>query len=102
MAHKHAAVIHAWADGKTIQFKYDKGHWIDADVSELFFSFTDNHEWRIKPETLRYRVALMKGDTGNYWAKLVHSKDEVKMDIASNTYYANYVKWLTDWIEVEV
>jgi len=105
MKHKHADVIHAWADGKAIQYSSIRlDDWQDYNLIDLDSNWINNPEikWRIKPKTLRYRVALMKGGAGNYWAKLVHTEDEVMIDVAYNTYYTNYVKWLTDWVEVEV
>jgi len=43
--HKHADLIHAWAEGEKIEQKY-KGSWIDSK----FPSFFDEAEYRIKPE----------------------------------------------------
>jgi len=43
--HKHADLIHAWAEGEKIEQKY-KGSWIDSK----FPSFFDEVEYRIKPE----------------------------------------------------
>jgi len=119
MAHKYAGVIHAWADGKEIQYRY--GRIVEGRIraaNEDWETYLNNEklgilaqphfgdktlEWRIKPETFRYRVALMKGDSGEYWAKLVHhNEDEIKMDIENSINYPNFVKWLTDWVEVKV
>ena len=57
--HKWAPVIHAWADGATVQFQ-TVGGWSDASPNPRF----DNQflVFRIKPapQTVTYRVALMK------------------------------------------
>ena len=44
-AHKHAEVIHAYADGATIQI-LKQGEWVDMEDSVRFY---DGAEYRIKP-----------------------------------------------------
>ena len=44
--HKHADLIHAWAEGTDIQFKYKNGEWFDLIES----SFEVECEFRIKPK----------------------------------------------------
>lgn len=44
-AHKHAAVIHAYADGQEIQI-FKNGEWVDLDEPVRFFQGVD---YRIKP-----------------------------------------------------
>jgi len=46
MKHKHADLIHAWADGAPIQWKDRHGQW--EDMGEPLWA--ENHEYRIKPE----------------------------------------------------
>jgi len=46
MKHKHADLIHAWADGAEIQWKNRNGQW--EDMGEPLWN--ENHEYRIKPE----------------------------------------------------
>ena len=46
MKHKHADLIHAWADGAQIQWKNRNGQW--EDMGEPLWN--ENHEYRIKPE----------------------------------------------------
>jgi hypothetical protein len=46
--HKHADIIIAWAEGKTIQYKTDRGAWVDEfSTSPEWF---DDFEYRIKPK----------------------------------------------------
>jgi len=47
MKHKHADLIHAWADGAQIQFRTSNGNWADLDHCP---SWSTNWEYRIKPE----------------------------------------------------
>jgi hypothetical protein len=42
--HKHADLIHAWAEGATVQVKLSTGEWVDQDPIEF------RYEARIKPE----------------------------------------------------
>ena len=61
--HKYADVIKAWADGKDIEVKYlsdEIPKFMDYVLLGIPDFFDSNCVWRIKPETLRYRVALMK------------------------------------------
>ena len=50
--HKHAEIIHAWAEGYTVQKKHklccDKKYakWVDCDSTPLWF---EDEEYRIKP-----------------------------------------------------
>ena len=45
--HKHADLIHAWADGAEMQFKSQAGEWIEVDHCPLWGEF---YEYRIKPQ----------------------------------------------------
>jgi len=60
MRHKHADLIHAWAEGEKIEQKY-KGSWIDSK----FPSFFDECEYRIKPtpkpDVVRYVKVSISG-----------------------------------------
>jgi len=47
MKHKHADLIHAWADGAQIQWKDRDEQW--HDMGEPLWS--EKHEYRIKPES---------------------------------------------------
>jgi len=46
MRHKHADLIHAWAEGAQIQSRADGGDWEDRDYP----SWSPDWEYRIKPE----------------------------------------------------
>ena len=46
MKHKHADLIHAWADGAQIQAKW-KDIWLDMNGQ----FWHDNVDYRVKPET---------------------------------------------------
>ena len=46
MRHKHADLIHAWAEGAKIQSRADGGIWEDRDYP----SWSPDWKYRIKPE----------------------------------------------------
>ncbi len=51
MKHKHADLIHAWADGAEIQY-LDLGIWVDTENPHWF----ENDIYRIKPKDLVFEV----------------------------------------------
>lgn len=64
--HKHADLIHAWAEGAEIECKTMGGHWVKA-----IQKWNDDVEYRIKPEkkpdVVRYvSVDLVSGCTMRY------------------------------------
>jgi hypothetical protein len=87
--HKHRDLIIAWANGEKIQY-YDEG-WEDCFEDPCWDEYT---EYRIKPEVIRYRVALHI-DNSTYSV----DTDIEETEIAMSTHFK---KWITDWIEVEV
>lgn len=48
LRHKHADVIHAWAEGEEIEIFYN-GQWIDAKTP----NFCAMYEYRIKPKVVK-------------------------------------------------
>jgi hypothetical protein len=87
--HKHRDLIIAWANGENIQYKEDN-EWVDRK-DPCWCNLT---EYRIKPEVVRYRVACFK-DGSTVTADNNSEVKEYETDRA-------FIKWLTDWIEVEV
>ena len=90
--HKHADVIHAWADGAVIQSAWTHRNeaWSDDDDPRWFPA----KEYRVKPATLRYRVALLS------MAMTVSADNEVQA--ANIEQWSNFQRWLGDWQEVEL
>jgi len=87
--HKHRDLIIAWANGEEIQAK-SNNTWQFISTPTWF----DDIEYRIKPEVVRYRVACFK-DGSTVTADNNSEVKEYETDRA-------FIKWLTDWIEVEV
>lgn len=62
MKHKHAELIHAWADGAEIEYRRDESEfWKKA----IFPSWDHYYEYRIKPEpkpdVVKYALACVSG-----------------------------------------
>lgn len=53
--HKHAAIIKAWADGATIQFKNPAGEWVDCLTIPRWWKTT---EYREKPEPHKWQEVM--------------------------------------------
>ncbi len=94
--HKHAALIHAWADGAEIEFlDCDESKWLRCSRP----GWDPDTEYRIKPqiEKRRYRVALFvndgKASTDTADGKEIANLFEIRGDFHS---------WLTDWVEYEI
>lgn len=92
--HKHCEVIKAWADGHEIQYKDFAGRWISCPNP----AFNESCEYRAKPKTIKYRVALLGNDAGvAYTYTAENSQNEAVLERSHH-----FVKWITDWIEVEL
>ena len=61
--HKHADVIHAWADGADIQYLRLDGVWDDISFPPL----NESNEYRIKPRTVKHEgwVNIYRMHDGN-------------------------------------
>jgi hypothetical protein len=93
--HKHAEVIRASADGATVE-DFD-------DADEVWYvidnpSFHTSMKYRVQPEPKKhkYRVALMS-DGKDAWTTTEDYGDDNPVEG-----FGYFVRYLTDWIEVEV
>lgn len=95
--HKWKDVIVAWSDGEAIQYKapcdtkwspYSGSFAVTPDFSNAKL------EWRIKPVTVKYRLAMVEHNN------LVLVRTESSEKDVQNSW--GFVKWITDWLEVEV
>ena len=93
--HKHAALIHAWADGAEIEQELFGGTWIDSPLP----SWNLDISYRIKPhiEQRRYRVALYLYD-GEAHTKTAEGPGDAYLIERD----ASFHSWLTDWVTYEV
>jgi hypothetical protein len=98
--HKYKDVIIHYANGGKIQCRMvgaGKSEWQDHDLGSPAFDAVDV-EWRIKPKTLRYRVALCNW-SNKYYIKIAEDEGSERL---YETTQPQFVKWLTDWIEVKI
>ena len=96
MKHKHYDVIVAQAEGKPVQVKVDES-WKDIGLgSPMWFK---EREYRVKPKTILYRVALClnKETLWHFPAICTKKEDEREIELSRH-----FVRWLTDWVEVEI
>lgn len=94
--HKHCELIKAWADGAEIQVKDpNTDKWSPLREYPIWY---EDMKYRIKPQTIRYRVALLRYDGG----RVMTCNAETEVQEKSLREWHEFVRWLTDWIEVEV
>lgn len=94
--HKHADLIIAWANGAKIQYRdpdYSDGEWDETTHP----TWSEYKEYRIKPKTMKYRVALLTALDEPCVAATHDSKAAQEWER-----HENFVRWLTDWVEVKV
>lgn len=95
MRHKHADVIHAWAEGAEIQFRRSAGErWVD-ERSPSFFVF---NEYRIKPRTVKHEgwvnIYRLPGGEFSSTVYCVHATEEAAKTLAgSGTVARVKVEW---------
>lgn len=95
--HVHADVIHAFADGKQIQwFNSLKNKWNDW-ILPIAPAFYAEEKYRIKPPSLTYRVALFKFGTSGWLSTAYGDRERRSLETSPN-----FVSWVTDEISVEV
>ncbi|MDD3644366.1 MAG: hypothetical protein PHR19_02440 [Bacteroidales bacterium] len=93
--HKHRDLIIAWANDTSLKFEYlHNGNWVNVCGCP---AFNIMYEYRIKPEVIRYRVALFQSIENKY---LLFTQETVNEHTIRQD--KDFIKWLTDWIEVEV
>lgn len=93
--HKHCEVIKAWADGAEIQVKDPAlNRWSPLTEHPCWY---EDMQYRVKPKTILYRVAIYKL-TGGFATAAVNNAEQ-EQAIANAPCF---IGWLTDWIEVEV
>lgn len=92
--HKHAELIKQWADGAEIQVRRANGEWCNCTP---LWSTDPNVEYRIKPQTIKYRQYLVRYDGGNIGVNTVMDWEGYQPQM-----HYRFLKWLGDWQEVEV
>lgn len=93
--HKHAALIHAWADGADIEQELFGGTWIDSPCPS--WNLDISYRIKLRVEQRRYRVALFKSGEV-IWVEAVET--QIEADNAAG--HKDFHSWLTDWVTYEV
>ena len=89
----HAEVRKKFADGYDVEYREPgSDRWIEQPNP----SFHEKFEWRVKPETVRYRLFLMRCKDGE---AIVGACNECSID---PILMPGFINWLGDWQEVEV
>jgi len=88
MRHKHADVIHAWAEGAEVEYLAGDGSWIPCDHNPQWWTA---NEYRVKPsfEIIKYRNYITEEGRIGVVVEGEPPPDDMSM-------------WLDDWLEVEV
>lgn len=64
--HKHAAVIHAWADGAEIEYRGKDGdQWMRTGIPE----WVDHTQYRVKPEKVYPETRMTLSELNNVWGR---------------------------------
>jgi len=97
--HKHAALIKAWADNPQLEVQFrgascQSNCWYKMSPTQPDWSHS---EVRIKPKTIKYRLALVKGHEGVWVNAAMDRAEEVFISDSGH-----FVKWLGDWQVVEI
>jgi hypothetical protein len=96
--HKWQHCIDAQKAGKVVQARLlsNDGRWVETSG---VWDFNNPYwEFRIKPETIRYRVALCCGGAGVRYPEIVGTEQQAAALAGGH----GFIDWLTDWVEVEV
>lgn len=95
-SHKWAKEMIAFANGDKIQECLDELGcvWFDNDNPNFH---SERAKFRIKPQTIKYRVALMKCANDSYTNTANDESDAIYVELLPH-----FSHWLTDWVEVEV
>lgn len=93
MRHKHADVIHAWAEGAEIQSRHGPEYfWSDISLKFPCTFFNEDLEYRVKPKILR---------TKRY---LYSNPESPQVGICREGYLpvCSVIRWIDeDWVEIE-
>ena len=76
MKHKHAELIHAWADGAKIEARYQKASgWTEwAEETGGFYWYQGGAEYRIKPEPKPdVELYAIVDNCNNHFASMSHA-----------------------------
>jgi len=92
--HVHYETIIAYANGEDIQFRInDDGKWSDIEHP----AFYNRYQYRVKPTAIKYKVALLANAQGVCTYTVANKIEEYRVQLDPF-----FIRWLTDWVEVEI
>ena len=90
----HSEFIKAWADGKKIQrWAGQINGWQDCPMP----NWAPEERYRLAPEIVHYRVALLKTGSGHYYTSSVNDGPRAKSLESAPC----FVRWVTDWCSTQ-
>jgi len=101
--HRYHKEIIAWANGETLQLKHinrPENSWVDLEEAfEMTPPFNNpSYSWRIKPKTLKCRLAYMKSHDGSLYIDVQNSTSNRIIEKENN-----FVGWIDEnWLEFTV
>lgn len=98
--HKHADLIHAWAEGAEIQFLNAPKQWVDTEGHPAWY---EDHQYRIKPRLVKKWKWVFKSPCGqDHYVTQSHYADEEEFYRVSSHHSAYKFVQKVDSTEIEV
>lgn len=93
--HKHADLIHAWAEGAIIQYSMGCSIWNDCPGNRPIWE-ADDRIYRVKPakKVIKFRNWLTKFGSVVVW--------QLEQGISCPEDLPIFVSWVGDWQQIEV
>lgn len=90
-------IFTAIKEGKEIQYRrISTSGWTDVDIKKI--PNFEKYEYRVKPNSRKYRVGLFKNVYHYYTITMANDEQANLREKFDDT----FVRWLSDWIEYKV
>lgn len=98
--HKHADLIHAWAEGAEIQFLNSQDKWVDV---QGYPAWIEDGQYRIKPKLVKKWKWVFNSECGKYYHVTEdHYADEAEFHRISSCHLPYKFVQKVDSTEIEV
>ena len=98
--HKHADLIHAWAEGAEIQFLTEKDKWADLPGAPCW---NKDYQYRIKPKLVKkWKWVVKHTQSGEMAVTTAHYADEAEFNCISVLHLSFEFVQKVDSTEIEV
>lgn len=96
VAHKHAAVIKAWADGAAVEYRTRSN--LPWKLTGSRPAWNPEYQYRAVPPKIRFRLLIRQlGSSGRLVVSGVNDKTAERLAETHPT----FVRWLGEWQEIE-